>query len=452
MSVANERVSVRRALGTSAAAKTVALVSSGVFSLLTARVLVDTVGADAFGFITMIAALASMLSFADLGIGAAVMTAVAERGPIRERAWEPALLTAVRALSVSAGVLLLFALPLAALGVWPVLFAAPDSTGTETTSAATAVLAIFAVTLPLSVGGRLLVGAGRNAQAILVQAAAAPLTFIFVLMVLRVQAPNWLLGAGWAVGALAAAAVGSILGTRRVGTKVVDVAAKAARPRAHRGERIRRTAVPMFIIMLVLPIATYADRIVLSHRNGLSAVADYSLAALLFGPLVGLVSATGFALWPWFAARRGRAQESGRELRDLELAFGAFGLLAGLGLAVAGAPVLAFVTGKSVPGDVLLAGGALVFSQALQMPVGMYLTDPRGLRFQALCAVSMAVVNLALSWMWAPWGAQGPLLATALSVILCQTIPSLAFTNRRVRAVPAEVLGSVNVSQDHVTG
>lgn len=69
--------------------------------------------------------------------------------------------------------------------------------------------------------------------------------------------------------------------------------------------------------------------------------------------------------------------------------------------------------------------------QAIKYPLGMYMTDATGLRFQVLPIVLMVPLNLALSWaLIAPLGAAGPILGSAISVLLCQVAPNLWYVRR----------------------
>lgn len=74
-----------------------------------------------------------------------------------------------------------------------------------------------------------------------------------------------------------------------------------------------------------------------------------------------------------------------------------------------------------------LAGGFVVFValQAVKYPLGMYMTDARGLRFQVLPIIAMVPIGLGLSALLIPHlGAAGPVWATSATVLVCQVLPN----------------------------
>jgi hypothetical protein len=82
----------------------------------------------------------------------------------------------------------------------------------------------------------------------------------------------------------------------------------------------------------------------------------------------------------------------------------------------------------------VVAFGLLMVLQAVKYPFGMYLTDARGLRYQAAMIVAMLPVNLGLSWvMAARWGAVGPVVGSIIGVLLFQVLGVLLYVRRRTR-------------------
>ena len=74
-----------------------------------------------------------------------------------------------------------------------------------------------------------------------------------------------------------------------------------------------------------------------------------------------------------------------------------------------------------------------VVIEAAKQPLGMYMTDPRGLRFQVVPVLVLVPVNFALSWwLTAPLGAAGPILGSAVSVLVCQLVPYTWWVRRDV--------------------
>jgi hypothetical protein len=122
------------------------------------------------------------------------------------------------------------------------------------------------------------------------------------------------------------------------------------------------------------------------------------------------------------------------------------GLLLGGLLAVFSPWVVQFVSGDKIHLDFWLLGGFVAFSamQASKYPLGMYMTDKRGLAFQVPPILLMIPLNLGLSW-WliGSLGAGGTVIGSAIAVGLCQVLPNLYYvrrdlTKRRAAAAAGE--------------
>ena len=69
--------------------------------------------------------------------------------------------------------------------------------------------------------------------------------------------------------------------------------------------------------------------------------------------------------------------------------------------------------------------------QATKYPLGMFMTDAAGLRFQAFMSLVLLPLNLGLSIPLAiRWGAVGPVIGSAVSVLLCQVIANWIYVRR----------------------
>jgi hypothetical protein len=76
--------------------------------------------------------------------------------------------------------------------------------------------------------------------------------------------------------------------------------------------------------------------------------------------------------------------------------------------------------------------------QAVKYPLGMYLTDAPGLRYQAAMIVAMLPVNVMLSWyLTGPLGAAGPVVGSVAGVALFEVLANLVLVRRRLRLVGA---------------
>jgi Na+-driven multidrug efflux pump len=76
---------------------------------------------------------------------------------------------------------------------------------------------------------------------------------------------------------------------------------------------------------------------------------------------------------------------------------------------------------------------AFVTAQAAKYPLGMYMTDLPGLRFQVLPILILVPLNLGLSWLLiAPLGAAGPIVGSAIAVTVCQVVPNFWYVRRDI--------------------
>ena len=417
-----------------ALAKVVVMGVTGVFGLVNTRLIISHFGTDAYAQYGLLATFPNLMPFTDLGIGAVILNTVAGSSDLRhDMIVRRTLTTAIRVLLGSALVIATTGIVLGLLGAWPTLLGAKLMDGGGVT--ATLCLVVYAAALPLSVGQRIVVGMGRSATQVISQGIVSPaLTCMLLLaVVVRLEAGN-------------AVSVMSYVANTLVSIVCVVVAWRTTRPllsqalrdvprlREVRGVRIVDTAGPSLVQALIIPIAFQTDRLLLSHLGGGQTLAQYNLAAQMFNLLTQTVSVTGMAMWPHFA----KARADGR----VESPFGAARSFAAMGgglslVLVLVAPWMASVLsdGKiELPVTLLAANIANVVVEAAKQPLGMYMTDPRGLRAQMIPVVILVPMNLVLSWVLiAPLGAAGPIAGSVIAVIVCQLVPYALWVSADLR-------------------
>jgi O-antigen/teichoic acid export membrane protein len=90
--------------------------------------------------------------------------------------------------------------------------------------------------------------------------------------------------------------------------------------------------------------------------------------------------------------------------------------------------------------DIILAFGLMITLQAVLYPLGMFMMDRPGIRFQVAPSLLMAASTVALTYVLVPvFGVNGPLLANAASVMVFQIIPYTVYILRnrdRLYGVP----------------
>mgnify|MGYP001147440059 CR=1 FL=1 len=151
-----------RAVGSTAVMKVIVMGLSGVIGIVNSRVIIQHFGTEAYAQYGLLAALPALLPFADLGIAAVVINAVAgSSSPASDRTVRRTIVTAFRILLLSAAVIIAAGVVISLLGWWPAILGGglmPDGGSL----AAFLCLFTFAIVLPLTVGSRILVGLGRT--------------------------------------------------------------------------------------------------------------------------------------------------------------------------------------------------------------------------------------------------------------------------------------------------
>lgn len=235
-------------------------------------------------------------------------------------------------------------------------------------------------------------------------------------------------------------AVFTYLASILVSTLCLVIAAKAVAPQLRyvwrdvprlktvRGSQVMNMAWPMLIQMLALPIAMQTGRILVSHLGGTLALAEYNLANQLFSIAVQTISAAGIALWPIFA----RARAAGRIESPMPATiwFVVAGLVLSGGMAILSPWLAALASGSTLTLDTALVLSFVVFValQAAKYPIGMYMTDIGGLRFQVIPTILMIPVSLGVAvWLIPQIGGAGAVVGVSAAVLLFQVIPNLFY-------------------------
>jgi len=429
------------AVGTTAAMKVVVMGISGVLGIVTSRVIIENFGVAAYAQYGLLTALPALLPFADLGMGAVLINAAAgSDDPARDEKLRRTIATTIRVLSVSGAVIVALCVLISLFGLWPTLLGAGLIPGSGSTAALVCGV-IFGAALPLAIGPRLLIGLGRNALQVATQAVVAPIILVLVggSALLALPAESAIAVYSF-IASAACSTLCLILAARALPRQLGGAVREALHPRRYPGVRTRSIAWPMLVQMIALPIAMQTDRLLLSHLTTGDELAQYNLASQLFNILLATIAASGIALWPIFA--RARADRTVTSPLRPTLWFTVLGLAAALLLALVAPFLAAFVSNGRIVLDGWLIGGYVVFItlQAAKYPIGMYMTDERGLAFQVWPILVSVPLNLGLSWyLIGVLGAGGPIVGTAISVLLCQVIPNFWWVRRDLARRAAEV-------------
>jgi O-antigen/teichoic acid export membrane protein len=295
-------------------------------------------------------------------------------------------------------------------------------------------LTIFCLGIPLGIWQRVLLGLHKNHWIILIQAGQGPLNLLLVWLLVSFAPPDagtFLALSSMVSGiVIAAAGFGFALGTLSplLGRAMRDI----PRPRRVPGVRVMHIGWPMLVQLVSAPLSVALLRYILAQSGTTEEVAEYGAVGQVFFAIIGVVSAGGLALWPLFTRARARGT----------LTRGPYGIAA---LFAAGAAVICglvwavspwlfgFITDGTlqVSGTTVLAFALMVVCQAALYPLGMFLMDEAGIRFQMIPVALMAISTVTLALLITPaLGAAGPVLANAASVFVFQIVPFAAYIAR----------------------
>jgi O-antigen/teichoic acid export membrane protein len=441
-----------RSIATSGGARLATLPITAAATLLTTGLTIRAAGAAGYGAISLVGSILLLLPFTDLGLGAAVTNAVASIRISDRRAVLSTIASGARVLCFSGIVVLALAISGRVFFSWSQVLGTSEYPATQMDTAVAAALAIFALTVPLGIGARILLGAARNHIAVAMSTATSVVACAYTLVVVTLHANPVYLVLAFPLGAFATALGSFSLGVREIQFDPMLVFHR----KSYRARGLMHQAIPSFGIMLGTTVALQSDRIILSHRASAQQLAKYALGMQFYAPIWSVVVAAGLAMWPVFSANREDRQSGARTFRRCMTLFGGLALVLGCCLALAGAWAADIVSGGRLELSffLLVCFGAVLFFQTCQLVPGMFLTDLAGLRWQALCVGVMAVLNVSLSWWLAgALGAPGPLIGTAISVCLAQLLPGLVLVRRRLSTSGIAVLppsGRPSAAEEYV--
>lgn len=427
-------------IGSTAGLKVIVMFVGGVLGMVNTKMILGHFGKGVYAQYGLLASLPSLLPFASLGMAAVVINAVSEaKDPQHDAEMARTLTTALRYLVVSALVIIAVGLVPTLLGAWPSLLGKGLLPGGG--MATFWCLFVFAVTLPLTIFPRMVIALGRPQAQVLSQVVVAPLMLASIgfLVVTRLPAGNAIAILTYVANA-SAAFICMLLAWRQLGPNFHRMVRDVPRRKAVPNADIMGLAWPQLAQMMALPIAMQTDRLLLSHLTSDDALAQYNMSSQFFQMIVQTINASGVALWPMYA--RARAERRIQSPWKPTWVFTGIGLAAGLALAA----VIPFVSSWLSDGQIHLSWwliGGFVFyvvAQAANYPLGMYMTDEKGLKFQVLPIVIMVPINLAISWyLTLRIGAGGPILGSAISVVLCQVLPNIWYIQRDMAERRAEL-------------
>jgi O-antigen/teichoic acid export membrane protein len=400
--------------------------------LANTAIVVRETGEAVFGLVSLVATIALLFPFADLGIGATVLSASAQlSGPSRDPTAADVIRRAYRVLFAVAGLLIVPALCVMALDGWAVVVG--FSSGPDDRWAITVAACVFALTIPAGLGVRILIGIDRNPLATLVLM-SCPAFGLGLTVLLYMSAAGGIWYAVSALGGLLIGqAVGTVLALRLSG---LGWSAFARVSPSRTGPGLLAGSMWLFIVGVGLPAGLQTGRVLLAHLSTPAQLSQYALMAQIYAVCWQVLSTAGLAYWPIFVKRRAAAEETVRMWWRLTWALAAIAVIATVCM-VATSPWAATVLSGGridVSPWLALAFGAVLVGQVIHLPAFVLLTRPNEARWQALWTLAMAALSISLGCAAAArFGAVGVVYGSALAIFAAQVLPDLFWVPRLVR-------------------
>jgi O-antigen/teichoic acid export membrane protein len=403
---------------------------------LNTSIIVRETGEQVFGLVSLVATMSLLFPFADLGIGATVLSASSQlAGNDRNPRAANIIRRAYHVLSAVAGVLIVVALCIMVLDGWSVLIGL--SSGPDDRWAITLAACLFAVTIPAGLGYFILIGIGRNPLATLLMMSSPVFALTLTLLLRTVDANGIWYAVAAPGGAVITQMLSTVLGLRLSGlgwSGLGSASGSRSDPRPLTG------SLWLFLVSLGAPVGLQTGRILLAHLSTPAELSRYALMAQMYAMCWQVLSTAGLAYWPVFVKRRGAHEVTVRMWWRLIGAFVALAAIAALGIAALGPWAATVLSGGqiAVSTSLALAIGVLLVCQAAHYPSNMLLTRPTEARWLAFCTLSMAAISIGLGYFAAiRFGAVGVAYASALAILVAQVVPDLLWAPRLVRRRPA---------------
>lgn len=423
-------------LGGTALFRLATLVAGFGANVLAIAVLSRQHGSTAYASYALIASLVNLLPFADLGMGASVVNATADRtsGKLSrmQYLWH---------VSKARDFMAVFMILLSILATWgysdgayTVLLGNLSQTPGISEGALFTFISI-ALSIPLGLGARVLQGLGM--MKVVVQ-----IGFVGPLLQIGIYLPLWLFNApveyyffGPGTAYLATALTGYVIARRRFGLRLTLPLSSLIRP-TNGGQGLWRTAAPFLLVSIGMTVGFQSHRILLSQFGTTEDVASYSLVAQFLGPMLAVTSVVGQNLWSRYRRELHVSTLELSAFRAHVLIFVLLGTIFAVGLFTIVPSAASILTGGSVsPGLLLtLSAGVYLLVTATHQPSAMLLNDSRGLWLQALLVFQVAICTVAgtiwsISWL----GAAAPYACMAFSMLVLQVLPSIRMALKRIR-------------------
>lgn len=409
-------------------ARIAALAVSLACTVLSVRLLTNTLGSDVFGAVSLISTLTALVPFADLGLGIVITNLTVDEIHGRQvGALRPGYSTALWTLCAIALVLFAASGIVSAVNGWVHLLGRTTLLLGDPNQYMPIFVGLFGLWLLTGPLYRVLLGLGEAAFAAALQGITPILSIGLTVVFLFGHAPIYLLSFCPLIASLLVSAFALWRVRTRLGMTISYVLAPW-RIRAHTYSSILTTGISGLIFTVGTVVILQSDRLVLSLRGTPGELALYSAVVPMFFAVQSVAGAMGGFLWPHYRKLLIGGSLSHRTMRRHILVAAGAGVLVGIATLLL-SPLYLELVGYRSPdaAPVVVAVAILVAVQVSTLPATSALTSPRWLKIQGRVALAAAAVKVVLALLLVPvLGASGGLVASILVIGLIQ-LPSVVF-------------------------
>jgi O-antigen/teichoic acid export membrane protein len=430
---ARSRDRYRRATLSSAAAISARIISLAV-SLITIPLTLKYLGIERYGMWMTISSMVAMFSFADLGMSNGLVNLVADANGRDDRdTVRHATASAFWMLSIIAGFLLVSIASVYQFIPWYRVFNVDSARAMrESGPAVLALIACFAVNLPLGIVGSIQTGFQNGFITNLWASAGSAISLFTVLLAIHFRAGLVVL----ILGLSGAPVLASVFNAAHL--FLVDRPWLLPRMRFFSRDiasRLLKTGLMFFCLQLAAALGYQSDNLVIAHLLGARMVASYAVPSRLFNILPLLIGIIAGPMWPAYAdaVASGDGQWIRKTFKRTVIGLGTMTFAATLILVIYGNIILTLWVGPQmrVSFALLLAFGVRCVLSAYLQPLSFLLNGMGKLRAQAIIAILMSIFNLVLSILFVrSFGVIGAILGTVIAELTVVVIPETIIVGR----------------------
>jgi len=416
-----------RRMALSAFASAMAKAISVATGLISVPLTLHYLGSERYGMWITMSSLITMLSFADLGIGNGVLSAVASANGRDDRlAIRSYVSSGIFILTIVAALILtLFALAYRFVPWYELFNVQSDIARRESGPALAVLVTCFALAIPVGIVQRVQMGLQRGFMASLWQCVSSCLGLLGVLIAIKAELGLPLLSLAFVGAPLIASLINSIV---FFGFLQPDIAPGFRFVSSGAAKHVARTGTLFLVLQIVVAIAYTSNSIIIAQMLGAAAVASYAVPERMFSIITMLLGMILTPLWPAYGEAIARKDFAWvRRTFKLSMLI-SIGMAAAMStvLVVCGPWLLRVWVGHAIAASslLLIAFGIWKVLEAGGNALAMFLNGANVIRSQVVISILFAVVAISLKLLLVSiLGIPGVVWATVIAFSLCVITP-----------------------------